>query len=194
MTRLVQRLQWLAFALLLGALACITSVSDRRLELPRTPGPLHLAQLWWSPEAASHGVHTLHGRVVNTTDSTWENVQVSLDFQNERGESLFVRTVVLGRVRPGEPTEFSTGGLPKRTYHVAPLAITGTLPGPGPINIDTPLRPAVPGTVARTHRRGRTRRRQGRRQVCCMPRSNPLLWSASTAARRPPCGHCASAA
>ncbi|MEQ1834516.1 MAG: hypothetical protein ABL977_15830 [Candidatus Eisenbacteria bacterium] len=160
--RLLKQLYWLPSALVLGALASALWVSDHRLELRRTPGPLHLAQVWWSPEAASHGAHTLYGRVVNHTDSTWENVQVSLDFQNPNGESLFVRTVVLGRVRPGEPTVFTTGPLPTRAYHIELLAITGTLPAPWPIDLDTPLDGTARGPGSRGHRRSRTRGRPGR--------------------------------
>ena len=161
--RLLKQLYWLPSALVLGVLASAVWVSDHRLELRRTPGPLHLAQMWWSPEAASHGAHTLYGRVVNHTDSTWENVQVSLDFQNPNGESLFVRTVVLGRVRPGEPTVFTTGPLPTRAHHIELLAITGTLPAPWPIDIDTPLDGTARGPGSRGHRRSRTRGSPGRR-------------------------------
>ncbi len=182
--RLLKQLYWLPSALVLGALAAAVWVSDHRLELRRTPGPLHLAQMWWSPEAASHGAHTLYGRVVNHTDSTWENVQVSLDFQNPDGESLFVRTVMLGRVRPGEPTVFTTGPLPTRAYHVEVLAITGTLPAPWPVDLDTPLDGTARGPGPRGHRRGRTRGRPGRR-------ARRALASTAThvpLASRPPCG------
>jgi hypothetical protein len=153
--RAVHRLQrWIVAASLI-TVALIALASDQRVPAPLPQGPLHVPTMWWSPESLSHGLHSLHGRVVNTTESTWENVQVSIDFRNARGESLFVRTVPLGRVRPGEPTEFTTGPVPERPEQFVLVGITGTTYSEPPATGATPARRRG---RSRTHARPRARR------------------------------------
>lgn len=166
MTRLEDRLRSFGIVLLLTASAVVLLVSDHRVHARHTPGPLHVASLWWSPEAMRQGVHSLHGRVVNTTDTTWENVQVSIDFRDVHGESLFVRTVPLGRVPPGEPTEFATGPVPMAPRSYELIAITGTMREEWPLDV---TRRGRPRTRSRAHRRAppRCTRPDSR---SCMPR------------------------
>ena len=80
------------FRMMLILAACgLVSVSrdthDARIAAPRTLIPLHVAATWWSPTALRYGIRSLHGRVVNTTDSVWSNVQVSIRFMDAHGES-----------------------------------------------------------------------------------------------------------
>src|SRR6267378_4140900 len=93
-------------------LAIALDACDARHEAQRVETPLRVSATWWSPTALRYGIRSLHGRVTNSTDSVWSNVQVSIEFTDARGESLYVRTVPIGSVEPRASLEFATGSLP----------------------------------------------------------------------------------
>ena len=118
---------------LLVALAACAGIAigglslTHHIQVPLRDLPLHVSGTWWSPTALRYGIRSLHGRVVNTTDSVWSNVQVSVRFVDAHGESLYVRTVSLGSIEPRAAAEFATGSLPgaPRGYQV--FGLSGTV-------------------------------------------------------------------
>jgi len=97
-----------------------------RHEAGLSPAPLRVSALWWSPTALRYGIRSLHGRVTNSTDSVWTNVQVSIEFTGARGESLYVRIVPMGSIEPRASAEFATGTLPEQPIGYALRALSGT--------------------------------------------------------------------
>src|SRR5258706_15531529 len=83
-----------------GVVAIALDACDARHEAQRLEMPLHVGRTWWSPTALRSGIRSLHGRIENSTDSVWSNVQVSIRFTDVHGESLYVKTVPMGSIEP----------------------------------------------------------------------------------------------
>ncbi len=109
-----------------GLVAMTLDACDARHEAQRLEMPLHVSATWWSPTALRYGIRSLHGRVTNTTDSVWSNVQICIEFTDARGESLYVRTIPIGSVEPRASLEFATGSLPDQPIGYAIRGLTGT--------------------------------------------------------------------
>jgi hypothetical protein len=109
-----------------GILSLALHACGSHEQAERSPAPLHVSALWWSPTSLRYGIRSLHGRVTNSTDSVWTNVQVSIEFTGARGESLYVRTVSMGSIEPRASAEFATGMLPDRPVGYALRALSGT--------------------------------------------------------------------
>ena len=110
----------------LALVACDDKLAVRHTDMPlRTDTPLRVSATWWSPTALQAGIRSLHGRVENATDSVWSNVQVSIEFTDPHGESLYVRTVAIGSVEPRASLEFATGSLPEQPTGYAIRGLSG---------------------------------------------------------------------
>ena len=112
------------FALALDA--CDAKLAARHTLAQRTETPLRVASTWWSPTALKAGIRSLHGRVENSTDSVWSNVQVSIEFTDAHGESLYVTTVPIGSIEPRASLEFATGSLPNQPIGYAIRGLSGS--------------------------------------------------------------------
>jgi hypothetical protein len=125
--RTVIRIRRKLLALAMWSLVAIAlDACDAQRRVALSPAPLHVTATWWSPTALRAGIRSLHGRIENTTDSVWSNVQVSIEFTNVRGESLYVTTVPLGSLEPRASLEFATGSLPDQPAGYAIRALSGT--------------------------------------------------------------------
>src|SRR5258706_14596959 len=109
-----------------GIVTLALHACDSHPDAGRSPAPLRVSSTWWSPTALRYGIRSLHGRVTNSTDSVWTNVQVSIEFTDARGESLYVRTVPMGSIEPRAAAEFATGMLPDRPIGYVIRALSGT--------------------------------------------------------------------
>jgi len=112
------------FALALDA--CDARLEAQRTETVRTETPLRVASTWWSAPSLKAGIRSLHGRVENSTDSVWSNVQVSIEFTDAHGESLYVTTVPIGSIEPRASLEFATGALPSQPIGYAIRGLSGS--------------------------------------------------------------------
>ena len=126
MTRQTPVLRMMLMLAACGLVSIALDTHDAHIEAPRPPIPLHVAGTWWSPTALRVGIRSLHGRVVNTTDSVWSNVQVSIRFMDAHGESLYVKTVPMGSIEPRASAEFATGSLPDEPQRYELYGLTGT--------------------------------------------------------------------
>jgi hypothetical protein len=109
-----------------GLVAFVLHACGARREAGLSPAPLQVSALWWSPTSLRYGIRSLHGRVTNSTDSVWTNVQVSIEFTGTGGESLYVKTIPMGSIEPRASAEFATGALPERPIGYALRALCGT--------------------------------------------------------------------